>query len=104
MGYYRNAMSRNAIKTTRDKPAPSAKPRGVNKGFTDILKTLKVGESVWLPTSFGSAYSLANALRVRSEHNDWRFTIRKEKMPSETAAELGAGEDNQDGARVWRVE
>lgn len=66
-------------------PAPAR--RVVTKGYTAAIRELKRGQSVLLPTTYGSAYSLCAAL-CQYERKPGEFIVRPEGK----------------GARVWRVD
>jgi len=59
---------------------------GGSKGYTDAIRKLGVGESVHLPTTKGSAYSLCWAIGFDPGRKRGDFVVRAEG----------------DGARVWR--
>jgi hypothetical protein len=99
--YYTNSPGRSAMKTTRDVPVPTGKARGTNKGYTDAIKLLEVGESIWLPTSSASVYCLAGAVRLAQDYQARQYVVRREVAPAESTAdgELPA----EVGARIWRT-
>lgn len=66
---------------------PAPERRVSSKGYTEAIRALKRGQSVLLPTSYGSAYTLCAAL-CQTERKPGEFVVRSEG----------------DGARVWRVD
>jgi cystathionine beta-lyase/cystathionine gamma-synthase len=74
------------LKIDKAIPPPVRDGRGKSKGYTTIIEALEPGDSVAIPSSYGSVYRLA--LRVRRKHGR-DFQI--------------AREPESDAHRIWRV-
>mgnify|MGYP001590776333 CR=1 FL=1 len=65
-----------------------APPAAKGKGYTEAIRALKRGQSVRLPTTYGTAWALCAALCSGGERRPGEFRVRTV----------------DGGARVWRVE